>query len=183
MKLQFRYMDSDFLELLKITNINNSKIKRGRIGLAVLFPAAFLLIMLLLIEYLEEYILISFIVWLVFTIVWTIFSKDIYNHIMEKSFKSAAKEILSKGIDCLKDTIFSLDEEGIKKEIDGIVLTASWEAVDKVFVTETNIFIKLINTNYINIPKRVFENNEEQEEFLRYIDKHIKWKFYEREKA
>lgn len=82
-----------------------------------------------------------------------------------------------KGIDFYKDTKITLSDEGIKKDVEGIEINIKWEALEKVYVDKKNIYIKLVNATYINIPIRALENSKRKEEFLKIINKYIKSDF------
>lgn len=48
-----------------------------------------------------------------------------------------------------------------------------WNFIDDIIVTENNIFINLISAQALNIPKRAFNNEDEQKNFLKYIDEKL----------
>lgn len=174
MILKFKYSDDDYVELNWFINNERGVIKRGRIVDAIVYPLLLIIIILSLVDTLEEYIIIPIVIWIIFTVIWFIFHKDIYKYRVNKAARLAIKNPNLKGVEYFKDTLITLNDEGIKKEIEGITLSTNWESVEKVFVMEKNIFIRLLNASYINIPIRIFKNNEDKEMFLKFLDEHIK---------
>lgn len=177
MEIKFRYIDNDYIELNKFYNEERGIVKRGRLANAILVPGILFLVVIVVIEVLGEFIIIPFLFWIIFTLIWIMFNKSIYNYKLNKTFKYALKDDRLKGIDFYKDTKITLSDEGIKKEIEGIETKVKWEAVEKVYVAEKNIYIRLINSTYINIPIRALKNNNGKEEFLKIINDHIKSDF------
>lgn len=82
-----------------------------------------------------------------------------------------------KEIDFYKDTRVTLSDEGIKKEIEGIETKVKWDVVEKVYVVEKNIYIRLVNAIYINIPIRALKNDSGKDKFLQIINENIKSDF------
>ena len=64
-------------------------------------------------------------------------------------------------------------EDGIIEEIEGMYSKIQWNFIDDIIVTENNIFINLISAQTLNIPKRAFNNEDEQKNFLKYIDEKL----------
>ncbi|GAA0107709.1 MULTISPECIES: hypothetical protein [Clostridium] len=174
MILKFRYNDNDYMELNYFINNERGAIKRGRIFNSVIYPLLLLILILSLVEILETYTIVPLIIWVIFTVVWVIFNKDIYRHMVNRTSKFIIKNPNLKGVDYFRDTVITLSDKGIKKEIEGICLNVTWESIEKAYVMEKNIFIRLVNATFINIPLRIFKSNEEKDNLLRYLDDHIK---------
>lgn len=177
MEIKFRYTDNDYIELSKFYNEETGVAERGRKVNAILTPGVLLLALIIIMDFFGDFIIIPFLCWIIFTLIWVMFNEKIYNFKVVRSFKSALKNEKSRGIDFQKDTTITLNDEGIKKEIEGIETNIKWEAVEKMYIVKKNIFIKLKNVTYINIPTRVLKNNNEKEELLKIINKHIKSDF------
>ena len=176
MEIKFRYMDNDYVELSKFFYEERGLIKRGRITNTILLPLILLLI-LLIINFFVEFTLIPFLVWIIFTLVWVMLNKPIYNYKLTRDFKYAIKDDKLKGIDFKRETIITLTNRGIKKEIEGIETNIEWEAVEKVYILKKNIIIRLINASYINIPLRALKNKSDKEDFIQIINEYIKSDF------
>lgn len=177
MEIKFRYIDNDYIELNKFYNEERGIVKRGRLANAILVPGILFLALVVVMDVLDEFIIIPFLCWIICTLIWVIFNKSIYDYKIVKSFKYALRDESLKGIEFYKDTVITLTDEGIKKVIEGIETKVKWEAVEKVYVAEKNIYIRLINSTYINIPIRALKNNNGKEEFLKIINDHIKSDF------
>lgn len=177
MEIKFRYIDNDYIELNKFYNEQIGIAKTGRIANAILIPAVLFLALMIIGKDLDTFIVIPFMAWIIVTIIWLIFNKSIYNYRLGKAFKYTFKNEKLKGIDFYKDTRITLNHEGIKKEIEGIVTHVKWDAVEKVYISEKNIFIRLVNATYINVPIRALKNKSGKEEFLQTINENIKSDF------
>lgn len=177
MEIKFRYIDEDYIEFNKFYNEYLGLNKRGRLTNSILLPGILFFVLLTIVESLGVFFMIPFLIWIIFTIIWIVFNKSIYNYKFNKSLKYALRNDKMKGIDFYKDTKITLSDEGIKKDVEGIEIKVKWEALEKVYVDKKNIYIKLVNATYINIPIRALENSKRKEEFLKIINKYIKSDF------
>ncbi|MDU3351854.1 MAG: hypothetical protein E7E72_17335, partial [Clostridium sp.] len=91
MILKFRYNDNDYMELNYFINNERGAIKRGRIFNSVIYPLLLLILILSLVEILETYTIVPLIIWVIFTVVWVIFNKDIYRHMVNRTSKFIIK--------------------------------------------------------------------------------------------
>ena len=90
-----------------------------------------------------------------------------------EKFKNFVKASYNISIKQVKETKITLQEDGIIEEIEGMYSKIQWNFIDDIIVTENNIFINLISAQTLNIPKRAFNNEDEQKNFLKYIDEKL----------
>ena len=106
-------------------------------------------------------------------ITWLLYSNNIYDAVREKTMKNLVNNQFSKSVKQIKCTKITLQEDGIIEEIEGMYTKIQWSFVNDINVTENNIFINLISGQVVNIPKRAFKNEEEQDMALKYIDEKL----------
>lgn len=173
MHISFRYNDNDYLELLKFKNSDYNNTKTGRLFFKLFIPTLIILLLSITLPLIFPYITLTLLISVIFIIYWIIFSDKIYYGNRDRSLKYIAKTSSSNNIQSFKDTKITLDDEFLLYEIEGMYSKISWDFVDKVYLTDTNIFISLNSNFVINIPIRVFGNNSEKDIFIECIDNHL----------
>ncbi|MGL5353576.1 MAG: YcxB family protein [Clostridium sp.] len=173
MKITVRYNDSDYMDYVRLINSNNSNLKRGKLLYKLLIPFLIIILTSLMWKYIYPYTLPTLVVGSIFIVLWFVFSNDIYVKQLDKSLLRMIKDQYSKNIEYIKDTTITLNEDNLTKDVEGCHLRFDWTVVDKVFVTENHIFIKLTTATFIMVPLRFFNSKEEQDIFLKFIDAHI----------
>lgn len=173
MNISFRYNKSDYLSLLHLKDFDNNLLKRSRLIYKVAIPLFILLIILFIWPQISPYYVPTIAIGGILITLWIIFSNSLYNHNRDKIYKRMVESEFSKNIDTLKDTTLTLSEDYLTREIEGMYSRISWSFLDKIYVTDTNIFIYLISGAIINVPIRAFNTKDEIDIFLKYIDSHI----------
>ena len=100
-------------------------------------------------------------------IIFTVFAPVILFYLLLKF-----TDYLSDGttIDRVKiTTVFYFDDNGIKKELDHKKLEYPWENIRKVIENENELFIYYTKIGCYLIPKRVFANFEELNQFKNFL--------------
>ena len=80
---------------------------------------------------------------------------------------------VGEGLRVVPDVVIGLRPPEEAEEIEGMYSKIQWNFIDDIIVTENNIFINLISAQTLNIPKRAFNNEDEQKNFLKYIDEKL----------
>ena len=106
-------------------------------------------------------------------IIWFSYSDSIVDREREKTIIDLVNREFSKSIKQVRETKITLQEDGIIEEIEGMYSKIQWNFIDDIIVTENNIFINLISAQALNIPKWAFNNEDEQKNFLKYIDEKL----------
>ncbi len=173
MHISFRYNNNDYLELLKFKNSDYNTTKIGRLFFKLFIPTLIILLLSITLPLIFPYITLTLLISISFIIYWIIFSDKIYYNNRNRSLKYIAKTSFSNNIQSFKDTKITLDDEFLLHEIEGMYSKISWNFIDKIYLTDNNIFISLNSNSVINIPIRAFSNDSEKYTFIKYIDNHI----------
>ena len=156
----------DYLELLRLKNDDISSLKKAKFRYKI--SIAFLIVALTfyLLRVVSPFYIPVLVVATILLIIWFSYSDSIVD-------RGRVNREFSKSIKQVRETKITLQEDGIIEEIEGMYSKIQWNFIDDIIVTENNIFINLISAQTLNIPKRAFNNEDEQKNFLKYIDEKL----------
>ena len=173
MHIIFKMTMDDYLELLRLKNDDISSLKKAKFRYKI--SIAFLIVALTfyLLRIVSPFYIPVLVVATILLIIWFSYSDSIVDRGREKTIVDLVNREFSKSIKQVKETKITLQEDGIIEEIEGMYSKIQWDFIDDIIVTENNIFINLISAQTLNIPKRAFNNEDEQKNFLKYIDEKL----------
>ena len=173
MEIVFKITTDDYLELSKLKNNDISIIKKAKIRYKLSIAMLIIAITLFMLSIIEPFYIPVLVVGTILLIIWFLYSDSIFNTARDKTIKNLANKEFSKSIKQVRETKITLQEDGIIEEIEGMYTKIQWSFIKDIIVTNNNIFINLVSGQVLNIPKRAFENEEEQDRFLKYIDEKL----------
>lgn len=173
MDIIFKMTMDDYLELLRLKNDDISSLKKAKFWYKI--SIAFLIVALtfFLLRIVSPFYIPVLVVASILLIIWFSYSDSIVDRGREKTIIDLVNREFSKSIKQVRETKITLQEDGIIEEIEGMYSKIQWNFIDDIIVTENNIFINLISAQALNIPKRAFNNEDEQKNFLKYIDEKL----------
>ena len=163
----------DYLELLRLKNDDISVTKKAKIQYKISVAIFIAMITFFVSKLANPFYIPVLVVAVMLLIVWFLYSDSMFDSTREKTIKNLANREFSKSIRQKIDTKITLQEDGISEEIEGMYSKIQWSFINDITVTKNNIFINLISGQVLNIPKRAFKNEEEEEMFLKYIDEKL----------
>ena len=173
MEIVFKITTDDYLELSKLKNNDISIIKKAKIRYKLSIAMLIIAITLFMLSIIEPFYIPVLVVGTILLITWLLYSNNIYDAVREKTMKNLVNNQFSKSVKQIKCTKITLQEDGIIEEIEGMYTKIQWSFIKDIIVTNNNIYINLVSGQVLNIPKRAFENEEEQDRFLKYIDEKL----------
>lgn len=173
MEIIFKMNMDDYLELLRLKNNDVSITRKAKIQYKISIAILIIIMTLFMLNLVAPFYIPVLVVASTLLILWFLYSGSIFDASRDKSIKNLANKEFSKSIKQIKDTKITLQEDGISEEIEGMYSKIQWSFIKDIIVTNNNIFINLVSGQVLNIPKRAFENEEEQDRFLKYIDEKL----------
>lgn len=173
MEIIFKVNMDDYLELLRLKNNDVSITRKAKIQYKISIAIFIVIMTFFILEVVAPFYIPVLVVAAMLLIIWFLYSDSIFDAVREKTIKNLANREFSKSIKQVRDTKITLQEDGISEEIEGMYSKIQWSFINDITVTKNNIFINLISGQVLNIPKRAFKNEEEEEMFLKYIDEKL----------
>lgn len=173
MEIIFKMTMDDYLELLRLKNNDINITRKAKIQYKISIAIIIVITTLFLLELVAPFYIPVLVIAAILLIIWFLYSDSIFDTARDKAIKNLANKEFSKSIKQLKDTKITLQEDGISEEIEGMYSKIQWSFINDISVTNNNIFINLISGQVLNIPKRAFKNEEEENKFLKYIDENL----------
>lgn len=173
MEIIFKMNMDDYVELLRLKNNDNSITRKAKIQYKISVAIIIAITTFFVLKVVAPFYIPVLVVAAILLILWFLYSGSIFDTVRDKTIKNLANKEFSKSIRQIRDTKITLQEDGIIEEIEGMYSKIQWNFVNDINVTKNNIFINLISGQVLNIPKRAFENEEEQDKVLKYIDEKL----------
>lgn len=169
----FKMTIDDYLELFRLKDNDISSVKKAKIQYKISIALFIVITTVFLLRMVSPFYIPVLVIASILLIIWFSYSDSIFDGAREKTIKDLANREFSKSIKQVRETKITLQEDGIIEEIEGMYSKIQWNFIDDIIVTENNIFINLISGQVLNIPKRAFNNEDEQKIFLKYIDEKL----------
>lgn len=173
MDIIFKMTIDDYLELFRLKDNDISSVKKAKIQYKISIALFIVITTVFLLRMVSPFYIPVLVIASILLIIWFSYSDSIFDGAREKTIKDLANREFSKSIKQVRETKITLQEDGIIEEIEGMYSKIQWNFIDDIIVTENNIFINLISGQVLNIPKRAFNNEDEQKIFLKYIDEKL----------
>ena len=173
MEIIFKMNMDDYLELLRLKNNDVSITRKAKIQYKISIAILIIIMTLFMLNLVAPFYIPVLVVASTLLILWFLYSGNIFDASRDKTIKNIANKEYSKSIKQIKDTKITLQEDGISEEIEGMYSKIQWSFIKDIIVTNNNIFINLVSGQVLNITKRAFQNEEEQDRFLKYIDEKL----------
>ena len=106
---------------------------------------------------------------LIICIVWLVFSRKLFYIRLKLRINKVQKKDTNKTD---TDIILTLNEECMSKKIMYSEIKYNWNSVDTIYNLDNHILIILDGLNALIIPKTYFENPNQIEAFLQYLNTH-----------
>ncbi|WP_315078613.1 YcxB family protein [uncultured Clostridium sp.] len=169
MKLEFSIEEEDYINF-NMYYIDNSKtLKQPMYIFRFILPIIISFVMVYIMNKIVRYhVIVLVIFYFLIYFAWVYFFEKSFIKTTRKRIKKILSEGKNKGL--LGKRTFELNHNCIKDSNEYSTQIVNINALEKIFITDEYVFFYISSISAFIVPLRIFESNEEKEEFKNYVN-------------
>ncbi|MBN1046063.1 YcxB family protein [Clostridium botulinum] len=169
MKLEFSIEEEDYINFNMHYLDNSKKLKQSMYIFRFILPIIISFLIVYIISKIVRYhIIVLVIAYFLIYFIWIYFFEKSVDESTRKRIKKVLSEGKNKGL--LGKRTFEINDNYIKDSNKYRTQIVNINALEKIFITDEYVFFYISSISAFIVPLRIFESNEEKEEFKNYVN-------------